>query len=337
MQSRTKVEADARQLARAVSECLGDEVAPESFTPLTDGTYNAAYQVSLGTGRMAVAKVAPPDDAAILTYERGLMAAEVEFYRRAEGHLPGPTVLGVDFSRRFIDRDLLIMSCLQGEPLTRVGRSLNRTERSRVRTALGAAVAGLGRVTGVKFGYDRPGDALSADTWSAALSLMVEAVLQDGDTYGVHLPRSASRLPDLIARAAGELNRIVTPTLVHFDLWDGNVFVANGPHGRQFEGVIDGERTFWGDPLAEFVSTSLFKDPRKAIDVNAGYAAVTGAPPDFGDDGMLRLSLYRSYLDLIMLIEGAPRGYGGPEHAGVRALATYDLNRQVRTAARFVG
>ena len=37
------------------------------------------------------------------------------------------------------------------------------------------------------------------------------------------------------------------PKLVHWDCWDGNIFVQSG----KVTGIIDWERSLWGDPLME--------------------------------------------------------------------------------------
>lgn len=107
------------------------------------------------------------------------------------------------------------------------------------------------------------------------------------------------------------LDDVTRPALVHFDLWQGNLLIAGAPGARTLSGVIDGERMFWGDPVADFVSTALFGNIEEDEDFLAGYA-VTGGPVRF-DGSLRRLAFYRSYLYLIMLIEVVPRHYG-PEH-----------------------
>ncbi len=48
------------------------------------------------------------------------------------------------------------------------------------------------------------------------------------------------------------------PVLVHFDLWPGNILVERPAAGEaRIGGLVDGERMFWGDPLADFVSLAL--------------------------------------------------------------------------------
>ena len=99
------------------------------------------------------------------------------------------------------------------------------------------------------------------------------------------------------------------PALVHFDLWDGNVFVAPTPDGWRLTGMIDGERALFGDPYAEFVSIALFRDIRQLPSVLDGYAEVTGEPVEFTEDVRIRIAMYTCYLYLIMVTEGPTRGF----------------------------
>lgn len=90
--------------------------------------------------------------------------------------------------------------------------------------------------------------------------------------------------------------------------------MAGEPGARSIGGVIDGERMFWGDPVADFVSLALFGELEEDGDFLAGYAEGSGQTLEFSESVRLRLALYRSYLYLIMLVETVPRGLG-PEAA----------------------
>ena len=83
--------------------------------------------------------------------------------------------------------------------------------------------------------------------------------------------------------------------LVHFDLWDGNILVESGPAGRRIGALIDAERAFWGDPLAEFVSLALFGDIEQDTAFLHGYRAPAARSPSTLP-ARQRLSLYRAYL-----------------------------------------
>lgn len=104
------------------------------------------------------------------------------------------------------------------------------------------------------------------------------------------------------------LDDVTRPALVHFDLWQGNILVAGEPGARRIGGIIDGERMFWGDPAADFVSLALFGDMEEDKDFLAGYGeSAPGGPVEFDASLRLRLALYRAYLYLIMLVETVPR------------------------------
>ncbi|MFE0318181.1 phosphotransferase, partial [Streptomyces albogriseolus] len=103
-----------------------------------------------------------------------------------------------------------------------------------------------------------------------------------------------------------------------FDLWPGNILVDRPADGRaRIGGLIDGERMFWGDPLADFVSLALLDDIRRDDAFLAGYAE-EGGPVVLDEGARLRLALYGAYLDLIMLTETVPRAVGAEDARRVR-------------------
>lgn len=56
------------------------------------------------------------------------------------------------------------------------------------------------------------------------------------------------------------LDTLQKPSLVNFDLWAGNVFVRKQEDGYYLTGMIDFERSFFGEPLASFSSALLLYD-----------------------------------------------------------------------------
>lgn len=337
MHSRTKVSLPETTVTTLVRTLLPDRGAVTEVRELTAGMFNAGYAVTCADGSRAMLKIAPPDDVPVLSYEHGLMRTEADFFQRSAGVIPAPTVLAYDTSRTVVDREVLVLGFLDGAPLNTARRSLSSEQRAAVQRELGGVVARLSTITGTRFGYDRTDGSLSGDTWSGAFEQMVTAVLTDAEHYRVRLPRSARNLPDSVRRAAADLDVIQTPSLVHFDMWQGNIFVRVADGIAGIEGVIDGERAFWGDALADLVSTALFGDPRRDSDFLAGYGSAAGQPLDLGPAAQLRLAFYRAYLDLIMIVEGAPRGYRGLEQRMTRAYVRSHLARQLRAIGRAAG
>lgn len=296
MDSKSKRRLTEAELDAIVRKALGSPLV--DHVELTDGMFNTAYRLTTADGRQSVLKVAPPSDAALMTYERDLMRTEtLAFELMAAEGLPVPEVL-------YAADGLLLMAALRGEPWSTAREGLTDAQQAALRHELGVVVAVLHGITGDTFGYPQgPG----GDTWRTAFLAMVDAVLADAARYDVELP---ARTREVFQERAGWLDEVTTAVLVHFDLWQANIFLdLSGP---RIEGVIDPERAFWGDPLAELVTVALFAELDE--DFLAGY----GAPP-FTDAMRGRLALYRAYLCLIMIVEGVPRGYDTAEHhAAVR-------------------
>jgi aminoglycoside phosphotransferase (APT) family kinase protein len=308
-----------------LTELLGRAgvAGPAVFEPLSGGTFNTAYRVVAGDRRL-VLKIAPSPAAAGLTYERGLLVTEAAFYRAAADALPVPEVVHVDTDRDLLPTDWLVMTELPGVTWFAVQDRLADTHTAPLRRQLGTAVARLHRVTGEEFGYGQLG--LSPD-WPTAFTAMMDAVLADAIRYGVALPVPAEALRSRLAEGCAALAEVTVPSLVHFDLWPGNVLVEPDP--PRVTGVIDGERAFWGDPLAELPSLGLFGSAEDDPDLVAGYRAAGGAL-ELTAATRRRLDLYRVYLYLIMTVEVVPRGATGPDARRLaRRVATH-----LRAAAR---
>jgi aminoglycoside phosphotransferase (APT) family kinase protein len=285
--SLTKRRLSGADLDALVRRALGVPLA--EHVELTEGMFNTAYRLTAADGRVTVLKVAPPPDVPLLTHERDLMRTEaLAFELMTARGLPVPEVL-------LHEDGLLLMTALHGVPWTSARPGLSDAEHGALRRELGTIVRDLHRITGDVFGYVQgPNGA----TWREAFTKMVDAVLADADRFGVELPDAR---PAFEARAH-LLDEVTEPVFVHFDLWEGNIFLADG----HIEGIIDPERALFGDPLAEIASVALFADLDD--DYKSGYGV-----EEFTEAEEIRIALYRAYLCLVMIVEGVPRGYAGEE------------------------
>nr|WP_221357033.1 aminoglycoside phosphotransferase family protein [Streptomyces sp. REN17] len=291
---------------------------------LSGGTYNTVEEVLLTDGSRYVLKTPPPETAPGLSHERDLLVAEAEFYRAAAAvGVPVPRVVTASFEASApAGRHLLMTAC----PGDMWDGGLTAGEQASLRTELGRQVARLHTVTGTRFGY--PSGALGplAADWRSAFGAMYAAVLDDARRYGAWLPRTPEEAARAAARAHHLLDDVTVPRLVHFDLWRGNILVERpaGSGGPRIGGLIDGERMFWGDPLADFVSLGLFGGVEEDQDFLRGYREA-GGRAGFTRPDRLRLALYRSYLYLIMLVETVPRAMGEEHDAWLRDVVAPEL------------
>ena len=289
----------AREQVRALlREAIGEE---RDAVELSDGEFTVCYATD-----DVVLKVWPEAGTPLLTHEEGLVHAEIDVCRRApEARFPAPGLVHADTSRRLLDRDWIVMTRLAGIPVPHAGDPVD------VDRELGEVFARLHEVTGDAFGYaGRP--ALQAATWREALARMLGALLDDAARFEVPLPFEREDVTAALAAAAPALEEVTRPALVHFDAWSGNVLVADG----RLSGVIDGERSFYGDPLAEWAMLAFGREPADRPALVSGYGGL-----ELDEAARMRLDLYRFYLFAIVLVEEAPRRYDPVRRARTRARA----------------
>jgi aminoglycoside phosphotransferase (APT) family kinase protein len=296
----TKRRVSEQELARLVSSAFGPSTGVTAWRELAGGTYNAAYAVTLDGGRELVLKVAPQPDLKLLTHEVDLMRTEVDFYRRAAAvGVPVPEVVFAGFERDLIGTDFVFLSLVPGTDLRSLVDGLPADEIAAVRGQVAGLTARLHTITGRWYGYPLRGSRSWQSSWRGAFGAMVDDLMADASRLDKPLPAPPERISALMRRHAGVLDDVTRPALVHFDLWDGNVFIERGADGWRVTGFIDGERAFYGDPIAELVSLALLREPEPELLAGIELTASVS----------MRLNLYRTYLYVIMAIEGATRGW----------------------------
>lgn len=316
-------EDSAESWERARRVLADASLAPDRLAglrPLSGGTYNTVEELLLTDGTRYVLKIPPASTVPGLRYERELLTSEAEFYRAAAvADVPAPRVVAVGEDNGVPH---LLMTACPGEPWN---GSLAASERAALRRELGRQLARLHTVTGPGYGY--PSGALGplAPDWRTAFTTMIEAILDDARYYTARLPRSVDQVTYMLEAAFPALDEVTVPTLVHFDLWDGNILLDRPSGGEpRIGGLIDGERMFWGDPLADFVSLALLGDIKKDEAFLAGYREA-GGRAEFDAPARLRLALYRAYLYLIMLTETNPRAVDVDQERWVQARVAPEL------------
>jgi fructosamine-3-kinase len=209
---------------------------PRRALPLGGGCVAEVLRLDMDDGRALVAKVGAPGDRLDL---EGFMLTHL-----AEAGVPTPDVL-------LAEDDLLVMAHLEGDD----------TLDAEAQVHLADMVALLHAVPRDRFGFDR-------DTVIGGLrqpnpegGRWLPFLAEHRFLYMARQAHPAGRLPlDLLARVerlAGRLDRWLSepdhPSLLHGDLWGGNILCRGG----RVVGLID-PALYHGDPEIELAFGTLF-------------------------------------------------------------------------------
>jgi aminoglycoside phosphotransferase (APT) family kinase protein len=300
--SLSKTPVSPETAAQIVARHLGASLRITAFRELTEGFFNTACELVLSDGMHCVLKVAPPADVTVLRYEKDVLSTEVDVMRlvRERTEVPVPVILVADDSREILPAPFFLMEYLDGMPLNKLRPGLSASDQAAIDRETGRLLQQINSIAGDTFGYPARSEERSSN-WAEAFQRMYENVLQDGLDAGVDLPYD--RLRDLLGRGLPALDEVSLPHLVHWDLWDGNIFVDR--QTVHITGIIDFERALWADPLMECNFGAFGINPHfiDGYDISLPYTPSQVA----------RRKLYNLYLYLIMVIECTYRRYETPE------------------------
>lgn len=288
-------------LRKMLSQAFGDKVDVEQakFKELEGGFCNVVYLTSFENGEEYIIKIAPHKGITMMSYEKGLLETEVAVLKLIEEEMdvPIPKVIFYDSTETICNAPYFIMSKMEGIPYNEIQEQLIDIEHFEVRRQIGMFNYKMNQIKGVHFGLFS-NEATWHRSWKACMLVLFRMMLDDGIVAGSNLKHiSYEALWKLINEKAGVLEDVTEPSLVHWDLWDGNVFVKN----KVFSGIIDFERALWGDILMEH-EFSGFGEPAEGF--GEGYGKKT-----YSRSELQRRSLYRLYRYLSMIIECDYRQY----------------------------
>lgn len=303
----TKAAVSEDTVNRMTQKALGEDAL--EIRELKEGYFNIAYQVRL-SDRDVVLKIAPSPETEVMTFEKNIMFSEVDSMKMVaqRTEVPVPEVLFYDSSRDVADREYFFMEMLDGKSLSSISDVLPEEQKQRIYYDMGRYTAMLNGITGERFGYYGQPDRQGED-WYEVFRDMLRDPFADAERKGIAMPVREDETLELLERDRALLGAVETPRFVHWDIWAGNVFIADG----QIRGIIDFERCLWGDPLLE-----------------VGFRCYEQNSAFFGGYGIKGLSReekrrarwYDVYLALLWCLETDYRGYDNRDfyHMGCRSV-----------------
>ena len=228
---------------------FGTNVQIESIDEIGGGTFNTAYRITFVDRMKVILRVAPPhtddtywDEAFLMRREHAMQP----FFAPVAALMP--KTLLVDFTHQLIDRDYMFQTFIEGERWDDVMDELTSEENYFLWEQFGDILKQIHHVHGETFGIPRPG--FEFLSWSQVIMNRLERTLQSAADHQLDIPHLASIL-DLIRANPEQLDEIQIPRLLHGDLWSFNILISR-EHQPSIVGILDADRSWWGDPMADW-------------------------------------------------------------------------------------
>jgi len=239
----------AEQIDAVCQRVFGGEARVLLAVELGSGMYNNTYRIELvGESRPVVLRVAPGPTKQFRS-ESQLMRNEYATIPWLAQLAPlMPRVLAADWSHEVIGRDYMVHSFLDGLPAPDHLGTYHRSTWPSFFRQLGAIARDVHAVRGTGFG---PVAAPTYGSWSAAVAGSLADIAND--VHGAGLDSSdIQKVVATVEQHRTVLDEITEPRLLAGDLWTVNVLLDATAEEPTISGVLDLDRTWWGDPAADW-------------------------------------------------------------------------------------
>lgn len=303
MESITKTIVSKEQIEQIVKRAFGQGVLIEKVQELTEGYFNTGYLVKTKEQISYVLKIAPSPLVTVMRYEKDIMDMEVHVLKLIEGlgTVPAPKVLFYDDTKELIPAKYFFMEFLEGKSLYQIKSSLSQKAFSQISQELGRHVKAMKSIHSDAFGYVLQPDRSFA-TWSECFLTMIDEILADAADQRVVLPYSYDEIREIFHSHKAVLDEVCVASLVHKDLWEGNIFVDEKT--ASITGIIDCERALFGDPIME-IDCGLLRGNQDFLQAFLGRDTLS-------ETETIRSNLYNVYLFLLIVVEIPFRKYPDP-------------------------
>lgn len=292
----TKNKKDKQTILRLCERAFpGQEIA--SIEELTEGFFNVAYHIVLTDGSEVILKIAPMCDVEIMTHEINIMFSEVDSMRMVARNtsVPVAEILYYDNSRTICDSDYFFMKKLKGKSFHSCQEAMTQEQKEKIYRQMGKYTRTLNQIKGSKFGYYGQPDK-QGDNWFTVFKSMLKDTYQDAKRKSIDIAVPMDQLLLLLDRDRVIFEQVTKPSFVHWDIWDGNVFI----YENEITGIIDFERCLWADELMEVGFRTCWYN--KAFIEGYGYT-------ELQQEQLVRAEWYDIYLFLICCLECDYRQY----------------------------
>lgn len=267
-----------------------------SIKELTEGMCNVTYLIVFDDASESILKIAAKDTTGNTSNEINLMKAEVSAMRLVSKKCSFKVadVQFYDCSRVVCNGDYFFMEKLPGDNYAFIKDKLPEDVIAVLDREIGKISKELATITNKEFGF--LGDEKRYNSLFDFVKVMLTNLISDAQKRSIDIGCDAQRLIEQLDTEKNVFDSVEFASLVHWDMWEGNVFVEN----NHVSGIIDWERAQWGEPFMD----DRFRKHNKNENFLKGFGIV-----DFSENELRRLRWYDIILYLTMMIEVFYREY----------------------------
>lgn len=277
----------AEQVEAMCRGVFGPGTRVVSAVELGNGMYNSTFRLELAKHGPVILRVAPEPGRQFAS-ERELMRTEyasVPFLAPIASLMP--RVISADFTHEVIGRDYLFQTLLGGVPAPERLGEYPRSTWPGYFAQMGTIAKKVHSVRGPQFG---PVRGSGCRTWSDAVVASLTTIADDLDTACLDSADIREVSEAVTQRHLAVLDEIIEPRMLSGDLWTVNVMLADGAAEPTITGVLDFDRTWWGDPAADWTIRMAAAKPGTERDA---FWQTYGAPDD-SPHAVLRSRIYEA-------------------------------------------
>ena len=263
---------------------------------LTEGMCNVTYYLLFHDGSESILKIASKDKKGNTTNEINLMQAEVTAMQivARQCSFKVAEVQYVDSSNTLCDGNYFFMEKIEGENFHFVKNRLTNEEIARIDSEIGAISKELTNVRNTAFGF--LGEDTRYDSLYEFVRQMLKNLISDAEKRNIDILYDRQFYLNQLENEKSAFETVSCSSLVHWDMWEGNVFVKDG----HVSGIIDWERALWGE---------AYMDDRFRMHNRCKCFLEGVGKTSFEEDEIKRMRWYDIILYLTMTIEVFYREY----------------------------
>nr|AGF93375.1 aminoglycoside phosphotransferase [uncultured organism] len=272
------------------------EIKVKEIKPVATGKFNQTYVGKVFENNSSfeipnkkiILRIAPPDDAGFVFYEKNMMAREPKIHNIVQKNtsIPIPDIYVYDNNREIIDRDFLLMEYIPGKPMSDL--KISTKVKQKIMKSTGKYLRELHQNCKYdKFGYpENIGMELTA-SWVKAFETMWFKLIDDLKRCNIYNKRQAQKAKKTFSLYRDLFDKnLETAPLLHMDIWSQNIMIDQQGN---ITGIVDWDRGVWGDPEIEFAVLDYTGFDNPAF--WDGY----GFKPEISEEERIRGKFYHLY------------------------------------------